>query len=340
MILPITLIGYQYLLFSNLSLNETELDIYSTYIAIIFVLIFFLFNYLENRPIIKKVLFGLTLIFFWPFLINIPLVPYHIEGLVLYNATDEINKTAYDLTNNLSNNEEKTKALLNWQLNNINNVYGKFLLSEKPYIAINRASNDYNLGMYYKHGVCGDFGILLSELASSAGIENRRVYANGENHEWVEVKITDSNTSWINADASWSWSQNKYVYNDFKAYGKLSRVYYIDSKTNEQIDITQNYATTGNVSIYVITEKENVTTFNITILSQTNYPVVEGNPEANGFYNYTLGAKKYTVVLKKDVFDGLFYFKAVNQSVFLKENETTLVSLKPQRCLLSFCYDY
>lgn len=339
-ILPIVFIGHEYLVFLYSSLGETDLDILTTYIAVIFVIILFMFIQIEDffkkyRSLTKKILVGLILIFFWPFIINVPLIPYHINGFFFYNATDEINKTANDLTGNLPNNDGKVKALLNWQLDNMNDIFGRFLLTEKPYIVINRASNNYNLAMYYKHGACGDFGILLSELANASGIENRRVYANGENHEWVEVKINNSNSTWANADAAWLWSQRKYVYNDFNAYGKLSRVYYVEPGTNKQIDITKNYSMTGNISVYVDIANENVTTFNITIISQSNFPVVEGNLDAKGFYNYTLGNKNYTVIAKKDYFGGLFSLRAVNQSVSLRENETTMVALKPKISFLS-----
>jgi uncharacterized membrane protein YobD (UPF0266 family) len=332
---PITSISHDYLKFIFPSLNEGELINLTYTIWVIFVVILFIFSQFEDffkkyRPLTKKVLGGLILIFFWPFIINIPLIPYHINGFFFYNATDDINKTAHNLTDNLSNNEEKSKALLNWQLNNMNDIYGRYLLTEKPYIVINRASNNYNLAMYYKHGACGDFGILLSELANASGIENRRVYAPGENHEWVEVKINNSKSTWANVDAAWLWPQKKYVYNDFNAYGNLSRVYYIEPGTNKQIDVTKNYSMTGNISVYVNVANENVTTFNITIISQSNFSVVEGNPDAKGFYNFTLGSNNYKVIAKKDYFGGLFSLIAVNQSISLRENETTMIALKPK----------
>ncbi len=283
-ILPITSVGHDYLRFLYPNFQENDLNILTYYFVAIFVIILFVFLQHENflkkyRSLTKKVLVGLVLLFFWPFILNTPLIPYHINGFFFYNAIDEINKTALDLTMNLSSNEEKAKTLLNWQLNNMNNVYGKFLFKEKPYIAINRAWDDYNLTMFYKHGVCGDFGILLSELATASGVENRRVFAPGENHEWVEVKINHSNSRWANADASWQWPQGKYVFNDFRAYGNLSRVYYKEPKTNKEIDITKEYSKIGNMSVFVEIANENVTSFNITIASPNNFLVVEGNPD-------------------------------------------------------------
>lgn len=254
-ILPIASVGHDYLRFLFPNFQENNSNILTYYFLAIFVIILFVFFQHENflkkyRSLTKIVMVGIVLLFFWPFILNLPLIPYHINGFFFYNATDEINKTSHDQTSNLSDNEEKVRALMNWQLNNMTDVYGRFLTAKKPYIVVNRALNDYNLTMYYKQGVCGDFGILLSELATASGIENRRVYAPGENHEWVEVKINNSNTSWANADASFFWPE-RYIYNDFsvysKAFNKLSRVYYIEAETNKQIDVTRDYSTTGNL---------------------------------------------------------------------------------------------
>jgi len=339
LILPVYKICNDYLTYLHLDCSSNFL----LWFALIVGLLFFIFllkddflDFKKYRPITEKILVVIILLFFLPYLSNIIFIPYHVEGFFFYNGTKEIQETALELTKDIPDNEDKVKALLSWQLTNLTNVYGKTLINKKPYIAIVQALNNPNLVMYYKHGVCGDFAVLLSELASASGIENRRVHAPGENHEWVEIKINESNNSWVNADAAYRWPQQKYIYNDFDAYGKVSRVYYVEPETNEKIDITKKYSTTGNLSVYLKSNVENTTTFNIKVLKSGNL-VVEGYTDSKGFFNYTLGANNYTVIGEKYYFGGLIAYKDKNSSVFLTESETTTVVLEPQKSYLSFC---
>ncbi len=286
----------------------------------------------------KLILTIAIIILYCPFYLNALYIPYHVNGLYLYDGTNDIQDTSLELTNNLSNREEKVKALLNWQLDNLLNVWNKNFMLKKPYLIINRASNNSNLMMYYKHGVCGDFGLLLSELATASGIENHRTYSPGENHEWVEIKINEQNDSWVNADASWRWSSHEYVYNDFEAYGNQSRVYYVD-ELNNQVDVTENYSRIGNLSVYVKSNEENITNFNVDIISQKGYsvfPKISRHPDTNGYFNYTLGTKRYTVVAEKSYYWGLISYIAVNDSVVIIENKPNSVVLEPEKKYFRF----
>ena len=339
LILPVYKICYDYLTYLHLDCSSNFL----LWFALIVGLLFFIFLLKEDlldlkkyRPLTKKILVVIILLFFCPYFLNILFIPYHIEGFFFYDGTKEIQETALELTKDIPDNEDKVKALLSWQLTNLTDVFGKTLINKKPYIAIVRALNNPNLVMYYKHGVCGDFAVLLSELASASGIENRRVHAPGENHEWVEIKINESNNSWVNADAAYLWPQQKYIYNDFDAYGKVSRVYYVEPETNKQVDITKKYSKTGNLSVYLKSNVENATAFNIKVLKSGNL-VVRGYPNSKGFFNYTLGNKRYAVIAEKCYLGGLIAYEDKNSSVFLTENETTMVVLEPQKSYLSSC---
>ncbi|MCK4928608.1 MAG: hypothetical protein KAR76_02625 [Methanosarcinales archaeon] len=320
-----------------------KISIPSILISIVFN--FSLFIFVQKHDFFKswRKKFKITLIIaiiilYCPFYLNALYIPYHVNGLYLYDGTNDIQDTSLELTNNLSNREEKVKALLNWQLDNLLNVWSKNFMLKKPYLIINRASNNSNLMMYYKHGVCGDFGLLLSKLATASGIENHRTYSPGENHEWVEIKINEQNDSWVNADASWRWSRHEYVYNDFEAYGNQSRVYYVD-EFNNQIDVTEKYSSVGNLSVYVKSNEENITNFNVDIISQKAYsifPKISRHPDTNGYFNYTLGTKRYTVVAKKSYCWGLISYIAVNDSVLIIENETNNVVLEPEKKYFRF----
>lgn len=330
-----TLIFYNYL--SKIIIYEI-----SFFIPLFFIIIFVIF--LQNKDLlinyknkIKASLIILLVIFFWPFYLNIFYMPYHVNGFYFYDGTDDIQKTAFSLTNNLPSDEEKLIALLNWQLNNFTNVYGQNLIFMKPYLVINRASNNYNLSMYYKHGVCGDFSLLLSELATTSGIENRRIYSPGENHEWIEVKISENNHSWVNADAAWFWPNHEYVYNDSNAYGNQSRVYYEDM-SNKQIDITEKYSTVGNLSIFIKSDNQDVTSFDIKIISSQGnsiFPKIPRHPDSNGYFNYTLGTKNYTVIAEKYYFLGLIGYRDLNNSVIVTENKTTMIVIEPKKQYLN-----
>ena len=99
-----------------------------------------------------KIILAITIIILYcPFYLNAVYIPYHVNGLYLYDGTNDIQDTSLELTNNLSNREDKVKALLNWQLDNLLNVWNKNFMVKKPYLIINRASNNSNLMMYYKH---------------------------------------------------------------------------------------------------------------------------------------------------------------------------------------------
>jgi len=253
-------------------------------------------------------------------------------ALFVCDCSIDIRNTAQAITINESTNEMKVMAILNWEKENIDGVYRKRFVPRFPFIVISRTGNP-SWVYFSKYGTCGDFAVLFSEMATAVGIENRKVFCTGEDHEWVEVNI---NGSWKNADAAIA---AKVVYNDTEFYernwSQMSRVYYIDPDTKEEIDITNRYTDTGELIVRVNKDSESMR--NVVVIVKSMYKcgneqdpqeVIKANPNSNGTCVFNFGCNNYTVIAYEDVFAGLLGFKD-EKIVRLEENSREEVILYP-----------
>ena len=276
-----------------------------------------------------------TLICFWIFIINFILLPCHIYGFFIYDGSRDIQSTAESLTRNISNDDMKVQELLKWESHNISNVFNKKVTDNFPYLVLFRASNSPSRVMYSRYGVCGDYATLLSEMASAIEIENRRVFDPGENHEWVEVNISGF---WKNADAS--IRPNHVVYNDTEFYERIwtniSRVYYKDPQTGDEIDVTKRYTVTGDLVIHAKDVDESFESFNIIVRSlPSKRDVIRSNTNSNGFFNYTLGDHEYSVIVEGKIRGGITGYRH-EETITLKANDTKEIILEPKLKIVPF----
>ncbi len=262
-------------------------------------------------------------------------MPCHIYGFFIYDGSNDIQNTAKSLTQNVSDDDLKVQELLEWESHNIWNVHRKRLTNKFPYLVLFRASNNPSWVMHARYGVCGDYAALLSEMASAIGIENRRVFDPTENHEWVEVNISGF---WKNADASINWPN--IVYNDTKFYERnwtnISRVYYKDPQTGDEIDVTKRYTVTGDLVIHTKDVDESFESFNIIVRSlPSKRVVIRGNSNSSGFFNYTLGDHEYSVIVEGKIWGGITGYRH-EEPITLKANDTKEIILEPKLKIVPF----
>lgn len=266
-------------------------------------------------------------------LISLPGAHY-IFGFYFYNGSEEINKTTIEIIDNISDDDNKSIAILDWERNNINPIYGKYYISRFPYLIMRRASGKPSWVFFSKYGTCGDFAGLFSEMASYAGIENRLVFCPGEDHGWVEVKVNDT---WKNADAVWS----ELLYDDKGYYERnwsnVSRIYYKDPITDEEIDITRSYSQVGEL-IVNINDSEGIKNTKIVIQSmyksnreQKPRNVISKDSNLNGTNIYQLGGNTYKIIAYRYVLKGEFFARKDEKIIDVVENRVQEITLKPSK---------
>ena len=276
----------------------------------------------------KKIIIGLLVIIF--------LLPdaHYIYGFYFYDGSEDINKTTIEIINNISDDDNKSIAILEWERNNVDRIYGKYYISRFPFLIMRRASGDPSWVFFSKYGTCGDFAGLFSEMATYAEIENRLVFCPGEDHEWVEVKINDT---WKNADAVWS----NLLYDDKRYYERnwsnVSRVYYRDPITNEEVDITRNYSEIGTL-IVNINDSEGIQNTKIVIQSmyksnkeQKPRNVISKDSNLNGTNIFQLGANTYNIIAYRYLFKGDFLALKDEEIIEFEENKEQEITLTPYK---------
>lgn len=129
-----------------------------------------------------------------------------------------INEEASNITNGISTEKEKAKALYNWIGRNINYDYDKAnLIMRGDYSTSSGAIPTYES----RQGICFDYSALYVAMARSANLKVRLVTGEGFNgttwvsHAWNEVYIKEDK-KWINVDATFYNGGNYFDSKNFK----------------------------------------------------------------------------------------------------------------------------
>lgn len=285
---------------------------------------------MQNR---KKILIVLSLIL----LVIFPIDAHYIYGYYFYDGSDDIQKTTIELINNISSDEDKSIAILNWERKNIDRVYGKQFINRFPFLIMKSASGKPSWVFFSKYGTCGDFAELFSEMSNYAGIENRLVFCPGEDHEWAEVNI---NGTWKNADAVWS----NLVYDDKGYYERnwsnVSRVYYRDPITDEEVDITENYSQVGKLIVKI---NDSVEAQNTKIVIQSMYKsdreqnpknVLSMDSNLNGTNIFKFGENTYKIIAYRYILIGNIIALKDEKIIKVIENNEHEITLRPHKISL------
>ena len=251
----------------------------------------------------------------------------------MYDGSKDIKNTTIELVSNFSEDDNKSIAILNWERNNIDRVYGKHFIPRFPFYIMRSASGKPSWVFYSKYGTCGDFAALFSEMTSYAGIENRLVFCPGEDHEWAEVNI---NGTWKNADAVWF----ELLYDDKGYYERnwsnISRVYYKDSITNEEIDITENYSEVGILTVKINDANMQKTKIIIQSMYKSDEEQIPKNLIAkdsnlNGTNIFKLGGNTYKIIVYRHILMGNFIALKDEGIKEVIENNKQEITLQPHK---------
>ncbi|HYE12652.1 MAG TPA: transglutaminase-like domain-containing protein, partial [Patescibacteria group bacterium] len=121
-------------------------------------------------------------------------------------ADKPIVEKAAEITENLTGDREKAKAIYNWVSKNIDYDYEKYN---------KHLNNDYDneygalLALNTKKGVCYDYAALVAALGRASGMQTKVVKGTGKvngtsgYHAWNEIYIANE-SKWIKLDATFA----------------------------------------------------------------------------------------------------------------------------------------
>lgn len=263
----------------------------------------------------------------------------------------EIQNIVIDITEGCNNETSKLNAILKWFNRNDNgpenfsNMYYRkrvdknvllhfnipsiiecFYFTELPYVGVRFEPLNNNIPWIIttRCGMCGETGILFTEMAKSAGLNVSTVYCTPEDHVWNEVYI-DGDKEPIIVDAtavklpnatgikSQDFMQQKVAgnwgrYNEYPKEGNISFVYAKFPNDSDKYNITDRY--TGVVDITVnVTDSDEKPASNVSVkVISYNRPDVirrscwglEKITNEKGQVTFSLGGGRYKFELQRE----------------------------------------
>jgi|GEM_PF-1184282 hypothetical protein len=290
---------------------------------------------------IIKVLFALFLLF-----ILVPEIYLYPFYLALIKPTSE-NKIqeAINQVRAIENHSKKLEELVVWEVRDFYNSYSKkpdfcldlfcrYAVYNKDELRIRVLSsiipelqnNPYWVA-YFKVGGCGELATLFRELTYRVGFDSRVVGTKGEDHSWVEVKISGR---WVHADPTiyylyyhsamnLDWFDNPMFYD--RSWFRISRV--IVDKTEE--DITKRYTDVGLLKVNFTSP---VNRLIITTMKGDRERVVLVTEVNTGRTEVYLGGKVYKVTAEKDILPYILVLKTSSE-IKVAENQEVYLELEP-----------
>lgn len=230
-----------------------------------------------------------------------PLIP---ATYVIFVGDAEIRSTVEEMVANISDSELRVRRIMDWEINNLTNMYGKesnFIL-DIPMIW--ERVDDPSWIFFYKRGNCGEYATLFVKMAEFAGVQSRCVYNPAEDHRWAQVFIDNT---WVPIDPSANTFINPENYENERDI-PMSYVYVVEN--DKVVDITSQYTATGRLIVRVLDDNQPRVGAKITVESRllmerlNNYDsprsIVPEDKQMfitneNGEYVFNLGGNNYTV---------------------------------------------
>ena len=245
-------------------------------------------------------------------------------------------QVAQDLTKNISSDEGKAKAILEWEANNFNPIYLQKSIPFIPFIHYNGFhlslcqrtdfDNDPSWITFSMCGACGESASLYVQMLSNLNISARMIKNSGEDHVWAEAWI---NNSWVIIDPS------RRAYDVPVNYSSSSKnLSYVYGKylNGTKIDLTQKYTNkTGQLVIFINNSHQK----DINILSNSlNSPHMT---EIECFWVnnkciLNIGATNYTII----AYSGNLIKHYETKNILLESNQSIEVEFHPNKFYIGY----
>lgn len=264
-------------------------------------------------------------------------VPIGVHLISKYYLNDKVIEFANSYISNLSNNECKLKALLEWENNNYNPIYGyKHDIPFLPYLFYNELNfrlcirtdkdNDPSWVFLSKCRACGESALLYSQLVRGINLNLRVIKNPGEDHVWTEVLV---NNSWIIIDPSSNTFNLSKDY--FIEHKNLSYIYAL-YENGTKLDLTKKY--TNKTGIIILKMDSRLKNRRINLISRSIGNFHETEVECkwnNDICRLEVGSTNYTLIAHTG---GIikYYDK---KEFYLEENEIFEIDLNPNKIYLS-----
>jgi len=286
-------------------------------------------KFLKNKKIICII--GLIIIF----IVIVPLLFYYVE--IIPHVNNEVNAFEANISN-ISDPQILIRELANYTENNYYQAYnhnptvsilGFDIFGDSDQIRIRPRlffANDPYFIAFFKTGACGESADLLNFIANKSGLESRIVGTQGEDHQWVEIKI---NGSWVQVDPTIYYyyyteperypSYKDYWFDNPLAYSRIGWYeggYSSVSVVETHEDLSTKYVNASNLSISCHGCDH------IQIIPVGRRITVDQDIQDN--VTLTLGKMNYTILADKPIIP---YFLVNEKNVTISLTKDTVVNI-------------
>lgn len=249
-----------------------------------------------------------------------------------------------DLIKDCNNDTQKVDALLSWFEKNLSEpnfvdmnyralhekAYFRFsgrsyIYEKTPHLCFRCDANPHWI-INSRCGRCGEQADLFFDMATKAGLRARKIHCVGEDHDWNEVYISETN-EWIPIDPSAVNSANgndglvKYDFMEWKVAGDLRDYYnnpniktgnvsyvyasYYERGVKKTMDRTRNYTDTTNITLNVTDKNGNsiegvkVKVFSYNRLGMYDFIGKINTTNSTGQCTFEIGGGEYHFELQK-----------------------------------------